>query len=307
MPGTHNNKSQVVWACWGEEGTAEAVTLFAASLRRYGGSMAGCPVSVYVPQEKLSAWLPAREKWDKLGVEVRPFSAPPGALAFPYAAKPLAAAQAEAEAAACETLVWFDAWSLAAGNLEPLRLKEGEDLAYRPVEVLNIGCPAGEAPDAFWSQIYQVFDLAPDAAFPMVTTCDRRPVRAYINAAMLAVRPGLGLLAAWREAFLRLLQQEAWQTLFDAVPDRAYFFHQAVLTGLILARLSPARMRELPHTASYPLHLQERMPEGVRVNRLSDLLLCRYYDFFEAPEWPAALALNDDQRAFLAEHGIRDQ
>jgi len=158
----------VVVTLVGSAAEAEAARLLVSSLRRFGGESGACAVWVFVAGGS-AAGDAAAAALDLApagpGVETLSLDAPPALLAWPYGAKVLAAARAEARAAArTRSLIWLDPDCLVVGPPVGFDLGDAADAAVRPVHLRGVGQPPGEAPDAFWSRVYAAVDAPRDAA-----------------------------------------------------------------------------------------------------------------------------------------------
>lgn len=111
------------------------------------------------------------------------------------------------------------------------------------------------------------------------------------------------LLRTWRDDFIRLYRRPAYDRFYQQ--DRRYmiFMHQAALAGTLLRELSRQAMAMLPHYVNYPLHMHTIYPEERRVQRLKDLISCRYDTLANYPEWYRRFPIDDTLKRWLeAEH-----
>jgi hypothetical protein len=126
------NVSSLVWPSL-LEGAREAL-LLARSIRTFAAGMADNPIWVLVPEagSKLASKIEA--EFRSLNVRLIPFALSEEARAFPFAAKPFAAAQAEA-LAKDETpfLIWLDRDSIVIQEPQELRLPQKKVLGYLPL------------------------------------------------------------------------------------------------------------------------------------------------------------------------------
>ena len=259
----------------------EALAL-ASSLRRFGGALRDSRILALVPggPERLSAR--GREGLAELGAELRGYGLEPAIAAFPLAAKVPAAAAAEAALAAeapsvrPEVLVWMDSDTVILREPAELLLPAGALLGYRPVHHVLVGSPWGSEPDEYWSAFYAACGTEPAAAFPLTTTIDRRAIRFYPNAGLLAVRPEAGLLRRWAADFGRAYARPELAALYGRDSRKELFAHQAILAASLLAALPRSAMVELSFAYNYPAHLHGSCPAELRPGRLEDLATLRY-------------------------------
>lgn len=274
--------------------------LLARSLRAFGGTLSDQPFWLYLPHtlDNLAPDLAAQ--LDAAGVAIKHFVLDEGLAAFPFATKTVAAALCEERAqTAASFLAWLDCDALILQEPRPLLLPAGAMLGYRPVDHTLIGSPADQPLDGFWSLVYQQCGVSAGDTPVMHATVDEQRIRPYFNAGLLAVRPTEGLLRAWSSQFLDSYADPAFQPFYDQHAQYRIFLHQAILAGVILARLHPAQWCELPWHVNYPLHMHGDYPAARRARRLNDLVSCRYDTLTPARSWSADIAIDDPLRSWL--------
>jgi hypothetical protein len=169
--------------------------LHLASLRRAEGGRITSSVLVLNASDDEPPPPSLRERLRLLGAELRTVELPASGL--PFHRKTLMAGIAEAWAAH-RTLLWTDPDMLYPGTLPELNLPEGVALAARPVDIANIGSRRDESPDAFWTTLYAAYDVDASRTIPVLSAVDRVPLRGYLNACCLVVRPDRRILRSWR-------------------------------------------------------------------------------------------------------------
>lgn len=273
--------------------------LLAASLRAYGQHLAGLPLRFYCPGSSADFAPQAMRIFQDCGVTLCPLSIPAPLLEFSYAAKVFAAAQAETDAAGSPTLVWLDPDTFFQKAPLAFALPPSAALAYRPVMHNVIGPLYGQPLDAFWEIIFTACGVPHHWLFSMQTVTDRVQLYPYFNAGLLVLRPQLGLLRAWLQEFTRLYQHPDLLPLYAQKRLYAIFVHQAVLAGVLLARLAPEQMRLLPPEYNYPLNLYARDRSPNRPARLEPLTTFRFEDVFEDPAWEEGFPAGAELRAWI--------
>lgn len=268
------------------EAEARNVGRFVRSLRRYGGRWRDAPVWCFSASPAINAALkPA-------GVRLLPLI---GDLpAYEFAGKVAAAAQAEELAGSLDSLVWFNPECLVLQPPELLELEHGIQAAFRPVHLRNIGQLPGQPRDALWSGIYAAAGL-PEPRNLVETYIEGQLILPYFNTHLYAIRPALGLLGRWWSLFQRLVADERFQATACSDELHRIFLHQAVLSVL----LAPQRLRLLPPSYSYPLHLHRRVPIRRRPKRLEELVCPVYEDEFHYPETLNGLVAGPELESFL--------
>ncbi|WP_160318365.1 hypothetical protein [Levilinea saccharolytica] len=274
----------------------------AASLRAFGQHLAGLPLRFYCPCPPADFAPQALRIFQDCGVTLCPLSIPTALLEFPYAAKVFAAAQAEADvlqAADPPTLVWLDPDTFFQKAPLAFALPPSAALAYRPVMHNVIGPLYGQPLDAFWETIFSACGVPHQRLFPMQTVIDQVQLYPYFNDGLLVLRPQLGLLHAWLQEFTRLYQHPDLLPLYAHKRLYAIFVHQAVLAGVLLARLAPEQMLLLPPDHNYPLNLYARDQTPNRPARLEPLTTFRFEDVFENPAWEEGFPAGAELRAWI--------
>ncbi len=272
--------------------------LLTRSLRRWGGGLAEAPVRVMAP-----AGAPPGAVASALaaaGAERGHYAVPEALAGLPYADLVCAAAAAEECAeGSCDLLAWMCPDALVLREPEALLLPPGTRLGCRPVHHRLIGSLWEERPDRFWSLLYERCGVGEERLFAMETCAEHEPIRPYVNAGMLVVQPEDGLLRAWRDELLRLTPDVAFAPFLQRSRLHAVFFHQTVLAGALLARLTPAEIHLLPPTVNYPLHLHQTVAPERRPTALDDLITARYDDIRDRP-WRTALPASEALGGWLA-------
>ena len=270
--------------------------LLARSLRAFGGKLANYPLWMMVPQNLEQVSAPTRQALSGLDVQLHRFEVPDEALEFPFGGKVYAATAAEALAAnEADILVWMDSDTVFAGEPAGLVLRENVKLGYCPVMLKNVSSLYAEPLNAFWSFIFERCDTPVNDIFPMLATVDGVRIRPHFNAGILSVRPQAGLLQAWRSNFERLYHQPELAPFYQENILYRIFVHQAILAGILLAKLKKDEMQDLGARFNYPLFL-EGASEPAR-----DVVTLRYdeFEFFQQPGWENKIQLKEPVKKWL--------
>lgn len=271
-----SDRLAVALCVWEKSQLGEALAL-AESIRSFGGSLSRAPILAYLLEGIGNPGATFVERSKTLGVELKTFSAPREASAFPFAAKIYAAARAEAELeATTDILAWLDPDTVIWRKPRAFLLEKGKSLGYRPVMHQLIGSSFDRPADAFWTRLYQTLGVEEKALFSMTTPVDRMTIRPYFNAGLLIVRPGRKLLRAWPEAFQKTASDKELLEMCRQDQRKMIFLHQAALAGALLAILPKEEMVELPETYNYPLNLHDAIPAERRLAGLDGLITLRY-------------------------------
>lgn len=271
-----------------------AARLLIESLRTFGGPLSNSPVWLF--DNDPNAYRDPPED----GVHIRRLEIPDNLQKVWFASKVTACAQAEADAAPEDTLVWLSTDCLI---IQPPLLLDltgsGLDAAVRPVHHRNVGLPSGAPLDAFWSGVYKAVGVD-DVTMTVETFVEGERLRAYVNSHALALNPALGLCRQWLNLFAQLANDDDYQSrACQDVPHRI-FLHQAVLSALLATKLPLEKIRILPHTYSYPYNLHAEVPAGRRAAALNDLVSIAYEDLSLHPDDLQGLIVREPLRHWLA-------
>lgn len=281
-------------------GDAFAAVLLARSLRAFGGALSEAPLAAYARDDRGSPSSGTRAALAEARAEVRGLSVPEPLAGLPFADLACAAAAAEEVADGHrDLLVWMCPDTLVLRDMAPVLLAEGKRLGCRPVHHRLIGPLWGEPLDLFWALLYERCGVDESRPFPMTTCTEVDPIRPYLNAGLLVVRPADGLLRAWRDGLARLGPDPAFAEFLTRGWQHRVFLHQAVLTATALARLERSEWQVLPAGVNYPLHLHGDVPPAWRPATLEDLTTARYDDLADAG-WRTALPAREPLAGWLA-------
>ena len=270
------------------------VRLAIASLREFGGELAACPVLVFVPAGPHAAHVGQLS-----GVEVAELESEPDIVRYPFGAKVLACAQAEAQAPhGTRSLVWLGPGCLVFSPPELFALGPDCDAAFRPVHIANVGSPRSQPMDNYWEAIYAAVG-AQDGAESVESLADGQRLRPYYNTHCFAVNPGLGLMKQWLDLFRSLVRDKAFQSGPCRDELHRIFLHQAVLSALVTRSIASERRCILPPQYSYPLHFHAKLADARRVRRMNDITVAAYEDDADLGAVPADEPLG----SWLGRHG----
>jgi hypothetical protein len=269
-----------------------AARLMIASLRAFGGELAGAPMWVFSTQPEQIASL---EDQDTRLHLLGPMPASPCLFAEKVAA---CARAEELVPAGTRALVWIDPGCLVVQPPLGFALGSDCDAAFRPVHVRNVGLPPSEPLDPFWQGICRAVGVE-DIHSRVTSFVDGQVLRSYFNSHAFAINPALGLLRGWQERFRLLIDDRSFQAAACADDLHQIFLFQALLSALVVRSIEPARFRLLPPTYNYPCHLQARVPAERRITALNDLV-CFAYEELD-PGSLAGFEVHDPLRAWLAE------
>jgi hypothetical protein len=263
------NKNEVIFITrvGSREAKANACILI-NSLRMFGGKFGEAPVWVFeVDPDKTCCKEMANE-----GVHVFPVGMADGVGKYPFGNMVAACAQAEAMAADEDgSMVWIDEGCVVVQPPFLLRLGESWDAAVRPVHIRNVGLRRTDAVDSFWRGIYQAVGVD-DLEQSVESFVDREVIRPYFNSHCFAINPKLGLMRRWFELFRRLVGDTTFQTAACQDDLHQTFLFQAILSTLLVNSIGWERLRILPPTYNYPMHLHHLLPPERKTKTMNELV-----------------------------------
>jgi hypothetical protein len=274
--------------------------LLAESIRSNCGRYANAPIWIFAPTGLYDLSDDALSTLGRLGVRPLDFTLDPDWQGIPFASKVAASATAEALAIGRGLLVWLDPHTIFFQEPGGLLLDTDKVLGCRPVDHKLIGSAADQPLDPFWRDVFRMCDVPQASLFTMTTSTGEIPIRPYINAGCLVVRPEKGLLRAWAERFGQALASGIFERYFRADFLYRIFLHQAILSGVVLSKLRQEQIQILDHLVNYPIHMHYQYPAARRPARMNELISGRYEKFFDDPDWPASFPADEPLLSWLA-------
>jgi hypothetical protein len=201
-----------------------------------------------------------------------------------------------------ETLCFLDTDLVCVGPPADLLLRDGFDLALRPVDKFNVGSAVEVTIDPFWRWVYGLCGVDDANVWSVTTSVDRREVRAYFNAGLIATRPEKGLFGRWRDNLLKARDGVAAANLTD---KQMFHLEAALFASTVLASVPRARIRLLDPRYNYPFyppfaHAGLLDVDGRRL-RLDDLVLVHYHRTFYDLDWAKQVEVGDTLERWLLE------
>ena len=269
---------KLIFACF-SSGKDFSAVLWAASIRKFAGSLSNSSIWVIIPDSKNSLNKDVEDELISLDVNTVNVESDLKIRKFPFAEYVKAVATTESLAVKkSEFLVWMNSDTLILNEPIDFILDEGKNLGFRPVHHTLIGSIYSEPIDPFWELIYQKCHVSDDKIFPMKTHVDHNILRPYFNAGFLIVRQKMGLLQAWWDKFKGLYKDSAFQAFYEKNEIYTIFIHQAILAGVILSQMEKLQLQELSFAYNYPLHLYAESPAEYQPKNLNELVTVRYED-----------------------------
>jgi hypothetical protein len=224
-----------------------------------------------------------------------------------------AAAYAE-EAYGHEFLVVLDSDTLILREPEEFLPPPGVDVAVRPVDLKGM-CTEGpfDPSDAYWRDLCRCCGVDYEQVPWVESFVDRRRVKASYNGGLIVARRGAGVMRRCADYFFASVRRglvprpdarpfRAGAGWVGTAASRLWGSSQAALSLAVWG--STRRVRELPPTYNYPLHLHGRLDPALARDTLRRLVHVHYHAMLE--EGPSANPLFDEpetltpgQRAWL--------
>jgi hypothetical protein len=292
---------------------AQALLLF-DSIRRYAGRLSRCPLYALSPRAGHAISCRARERLDELEVHFSDLILNTEAPEYGSANRVAAAAHVE-ETRAHAILVVLDSDTLFLREPAELLLPPDVDVAVRPVDVKGISTAGPDDPgDAYWLELCRCSGVAYDVLPWSESFVDRQRIKANYNGGLVVVRRELGVLRKWADIFFKSIRAGVRPHRFESsfrsgagwvAPGAARLWgtNQAALSLAIWS--SSRRVRELPPTYNYPLHLHDSVDEDVAASCLPRLAHVHYHWLLAAdslqtnPLFLPSGPLSSEQRAWL--------
>jgi len=267
-------------------------------LRAFGGAWKDSPICVFLIQPcEVSRPLKGIDNiiFDELKI-------PAEIQGFPFTEKVAASSQAEKQlSGGFKSMIWIDAGCLITNPPGLFELDETVDASLRPVHIKNVGSMAANPPDPYWQYIYAASDT-PLSTYTITSFCDQITLRPYFNLHCFSINPALDFCQSWLEYFRSLVRDENFQANACRDEQHQIFLHQAIFSTLVVKNLNPDRIRLLPATYNYPLHLHAQIPEEQQAKFLNDLVNPVYEDEFDFPKMLNGLKVAEPLHSWLSKY-----
>jgi hypothetical protein len=281
------------------ERSKKSALLLIESIRAFAGEFSNTPIWCLMPNDKNILSKRIDERLKVLNVKIIPFEVN-SVGDFPFANLVEAVAFAESLAEdQCEFLAWVNSNSMILREPKEFLLTEGIKFGYRSVHHTLIGSPIDEPIDEFWSLIYDLCQVPDNAVFPMKTHVDNIMIRPYFNAGCHVSSPRSGLLKLWRDKFLEVYQKDSIRQFYELDNRYKVFMHQAVLSGVVLSKLTREEIFEFSDRYNYPIHLFNEDVTGNRPLNLDDMITIRHEGFFDDLTWKKTIPFGDSIKDWI--------
>lgn len=251
--------------------------LLSSSIRNFAGNLRECPITIAYSNDPNKIPYEYQQILHSLNVNLMPFQLSKD-FQGEFFADFVKGAEIVEKKYANETdyLVWMGPDTLILKEPAHFLLPKGKEIGYRPVHHINIGSHVDSPLDEYWNFIYKLCNVPTDRIFPMETHIDLDIIRPYFNAGSIVVRPSEGLLQNWWNTYQKGHKNSEYLELCKTNPHYHIFFHQAILSGIILNKYSKQSLLELPKVYNYPLHLHTQNYRQDKPANFEDIITVRY-------------------------------
>lgn len=236
------------------------------SIRSFGGYLKDAPIAIMTPKHQ-------NVIMNIQGITQVDFVVPRKYQRVPYVDKMIAAMHFEQLADG--PILWMDVDSIVLQ--EPLALKIDQGISVKVVDKRNIGLKVDEPLDGVWKSIYEYYGLE-DKFQGITTTIDCISIKPYFNAGLVAVNSDKGIFAKTVEGIEVLLKNGLVKKSIQSSKELNIFFHQAVLTGAILASYDWDEIILMGDMVNYPLHFKNKYPRELGFDSIQTLRYDTYFD-----------------------------
>jgi hypothetical protein len=283
--------------------SSEASTrLLVESIRAFAGSLSDVDIWCFMPESGKELSPKTRSTVDELDVTLIPLEVDSEISSFPFTRHAQAAALAESKSIGkASILAWIAPNTLILQEPSKFILKEGMSLGYRPVHHKLLGLKYDEPLDTFWSAVYEFCNVPNERVFAMKPQVENLTIRPYFNAGCLVVRPEKSLFQSWHDTFLKVYQEPVFLKSYQEDSRYAIFVHQAILSGVILSRMTNDEIEELPANYNYPLNLYFEDITDSRPDSLEECISVRHEGFYRNLDWASKMPARNELKDWIAE------
>ena len=264
----------------------------AASLRRWGGRFAQCPLYAVTPRFGPPLAPSTRREFRDLGVRSLRFRRHDGYEWNPYVNK-LAAVRAVGRIAETEAVCWLDADMLVVGEPNELELAANEDFLASPSDAAGTTSGPGDPWEEYWREAGRLQGINIDD-LPWVTTHrEGRRIRHGVNGGLFVFRTSTKFGEHYHDFCLKWLDAK-----LGSVHTKVFFHDQQALS--LVALQQRLRVRNVSHSHNYEM-AGNIHAEWFRPEKLRDAKIVHYHDCLWPKFWPTFLEVMRKDHAPVAD------
>ncbi len=247
------------------------------SIRKFGGKFSDEPV-VIVLSDTIRA---LGESLKGNAIEIVKLDMNEILRRFPFSDKVYACAQVEKLVEGkTDWLVWLNPDALMIAPPEEIVSDKNACASLRPVHIMNIGSGFTEPLTEYWKKIYLIAGVDSNKIWPVKSYVDSKNLKPYFNSGCMAFRPEFGILREWKKVYETMLLDKDIYRFYSSDNNGAYFFHQAVLSAVLIIKAGQKKINILPASYGYPLVLQNSDDFVNKKDSVSEMkiILCGNYN-----------------------------
>lgn len=291
--------------------------LLVESIRRFCGSLKDTPIYSFQVRENREISSKTLKAFESLAVIHQKKILNSEYPEYPMANKPLLCAEVE-KIIDAEILVFLDSDIVFFSEPKEFLLPSGYDIGVRPEHKKNIGSEGdGDPNENFWKDIHELVGVKKPRF--VTATIDRKKMRTYWNAGVIAVRREAGVFGVWKDNFEKIINSEIRP---NEIADKTYYLDQVSLSATTDAMES--KVWCFSPSYNYPLNFHNELPESEQLKKFSEIVCIHDHFFRERPKdrfkgriWVKLLRSlrNFDKSSleykwlyrYLSEHGLQSE
>lgn len=250
------------------------------SIRDFGGDYGRSPILVILADTTQTRGKHLEGMADKIVV----LNMNENLRSFPFSDKVYACAQAEQMLAkTCRWLVWLNPDGLMTSPIKEMFSNGTAWASLRPVHIQNVGNAFSDTISMYWKKIYTAVGIEPEMLWKITSYVDNIDLKPYYNSGCMAFDPSKGMLTKWKNVYEEMLSDSGNYNYYTSVSYNSFFFHQAVLSAVIIKNAGQKHLNILPPSYGYPLSQQKREDFVNKIHSLNDmkLVLCENYNYLQ--------------------------
>jgi len=272
----------------------QALLLF-ESIRLYTGRFRNCEIYALSPRVGHEISVDTRKKLNALHVHYIDVILNTECPEYGSANRVAAAAYIE-DMHRHEVLAILDSDTLFLREPSEFILSPDIDIAVRPVDVKGMCTDGPQNPfDTYWHNLCYSCSVDYDEIPWIESFVDRHRIKASYNGGLVVARSGLGIMRRWADFFFASIRQglrprtaaspfRAGAGWVDPATGTLWGSNQAALSLAIWS--ATRRVRQLPLTYNYPLHLHDKIAPVLVQSTFAHLVHVHYHWLFEEDALP---------------------
>ncbi|WP_020468194.1 hypothetical protein [Zavarzinella formosa] len=293
------NQPSITFVTCAESGALEGPPRrLAASLRKWGGRFANCPLYAVTPRFGAPLSSGTIREFRDLGVKYLRFSRHDGYEWNPYVNK-LAAVKAVEDLADTEAVAWLDADLFVVGEPHELELAPDEDFLASPSDAAGTTSGPGDLWEEYWQETGKLHGIDINSMPWVNTHREGKRIRYSVNGGLFVYRKTTKFGTHYHDFCMKWLDAK-----FGSIHTKVFFHDQQALS--LVAHQQGLRIRHLNHSHNYEM-ASSIHAEWFREEKLRAAKIVHYHDCMWPKFWPTFLEVmrptHPEAAAWLAERG----